>query len=59
MIGKIPMKLDYIFGILECVLKLLRLTAYSKSVKYTGAGKYETLTTLRCSGTKRLLTSWL
>ena len=28
-------------------------------VKYTGAGKYETLTTLRCSGKKRLLTSWL
>ena len=28
-------------------------------VKYTGAGKYETLTTLRYSGTKRLLISWL
>ena len=28
-------------------------------VKYTGAGKYETLTTLGCSGMKRLLTSWL
>ena len=27
--------------------------------KYTDAGKYETLTTLCCSGTKRLLTSWL
>ena len=27
--------------------------------KYTNIGKYETLTTLRCSGTKRLLTSWL
>ena len=26
-------------------------------VKNTGAGKYETLATLRCSGTKRLLTS--
>ena len=25
--------------------------------KYTDAGKYETLTTLRCSDTKRLLTS--
>ena len=27
--------------------------------KYKDAGKYETLATLRCSGTKRLLTSWL
>ena len=27
--------------------------------KYTDAGKYETLTTLHCSGTKHLLTSWL
>ena len=27
--------------------------------KYTGAAKYETLTTLRCSSTKRILTSWL
>ena len=29
------------------------------TVKYTDAGKYETLTTLRCSGTKCLFTSWL
>ena len=27
--------------------------------KYTDAGKYETLTTLHCSGTKHLLPSWL
>ena len=30
-----------------------------RTVKYTGAEKSETLTTLRCSGTKRLLISWL
>ena len=28
-------------------------------IKYTDAGKYGTLTTLRCSGTRRLFTSWL
>ena len=38
---------------------LLILILFFQDVKYTDVGKYETLTTLRCPGTKRLLTSWL
>ena len=38
---------------------LLCCIAMIQLYKYTDAGKSETLTTLRCSGTKRLLTSWL
>ena len=37
----------------------LILSQSDSIVKYTDAGKYETLTTLCCSGTKHLLTSWL
>ena len=36
-----------------CCIALIQL------YKYTDTGNYETLTTLRCSGMKRLLTSWL
>ena len=43
-------------GNVECPFIVLMLRLY---VTFTGAWKYETLTTLRFSGTKRLLTSWL
>ena len=42
--------IDFVF---LCCIAMIQL------YEYTDAGKYETLTTLCCSGTERLLTSWL
>ena len=43
---------------IEMGLRNIRILAVTH-VKYTNTGKYGTLMTLRCSGTNRLLTSWL
>ena len=47
-----------LFCLLEKIGKMSKLSIWLP-VKYTFAGQYKTQTILCCSGTKRLLTSWL